>query len=59
MINFRRLLFDDAFGVGEPLDEKAYSEGLVVRGVHRYYFTNLFFTGIHYRTFRILFPFKS
>ncbi|XP_012260438.2 lysosomal alpha-mannosidase isoform X2 [Athalia rosae] len=30
----RRLLHDDAFGVGEALDEKAYGKGLVVRGRH-------------------------
>lgn len=30
----RRLLFDDAFGVGEPLNESAYGQGLVVRGKH-------------------------
>ena len=28
----RRLLHDDAFGVGEPLDEVAFGQGLVVRG---------------------------
>lgn len=30
----RRLLRDDAFGVGEALNESAFGEGLVVRGVH-------------------------
>ncbi|XP_011151265.1 lysosomal alpha-mannosidase isoform X1 [Harpegnathos saltator] len=30
----RRLLKDDAFGVGEALNESAYGEGLVVRGTH-------------------------
>ncbi|XP_043260159.1 lysosomal alpha-mannosidase isoform X2 [Colletes gigas] len=30
----RRLLKDDAFGVGEALNETAYGEGLVVRGSH-------------------------
>ncbi|CAF4737494.1 unnamed protein product [Rotaria sp. Silwood1] len=30
----RRLLYDDQFGVGEPLNETAYGEGLVVRGRH-------------------------
>ncbi|XP_015440324.1 PREDICTED: lysosomal alpha-mannosidase [Dufourea novaeangliae] len=30
----RRLLVDDAFGVGEALNESAYGEGLVVRGSH-------------------------
>lgn len=28
----RRLLHDDAFGVGEPLNETAFGEGLVARG---------------------------
>jgi hypothetical protein len=31
----RRLLFDDAFGVGEALNETAFGEGLVARGKHR------------------------
>ncbi|CAL8126674.1 unnamed protein product [Orchesella dallaii] len=30
----RRLLFDDAFGVGEPLNETAFGTGLVARGKH-------------------------
>jgi len=30
----RRLLHDDAFGVGEAINEQAYGEGLVVRGHH-------------------------
>ncbi|CAF4333405.1 unnamed protein product [Rotaria sp. Silwood2] len=30
----RRLLYDDRFVVGEPLNETAYDEGLVVRGRH-------------------------
>ena len=30
----RRLLYDDAFGVGEALNESAYGQGLVVRGKH-------------------------
>lgn len=30
----RRLLYDDAFGVGEALNEKAFGQGLVVRGKH-------------------------
>jgi len=30
----RRLLHDDAFGVGEALDETAFGQGLVVRGSH-------------------------
>lgn len=29
-----RLLYDDAFGVGEPLNESAYGVGLVARGRH-------------------------
>ena len=31
----RRLFNDDAFGVGEPLNETAFGRGLVVRGVHK------------------------
>lgn len=31
----RRLFNDDAFGVGEPLNETAYGKGLVARGIHR------------------------
>lgn len=30
----RRLLHDDAFGVGEPLNETAFGKGLVARGKH-------------------------
>jgi lysosomal alpha-mannosidase len=30
----RRLLFDDSLGVGEPLSETAFGQGLVVRGRH-------------------------
>ena len=30
----RRLLHDDGFGVGEPLNETAFGTGLVVRGTH-------------------------
>lgn len=30
----RRLLKDDAFGVGEALNESAFGEGLVIRGSH-------------------------
>ncbi|XP_043485751.1 lysosomal alpha-mannosidase isoform X1 [Polistes fuscatus] len=33
----RRLLKDDAFGVGEALNEVAYNTGLVVRGIHYVY----------------------
>ncbi|XP_071865397.1 lysosomal alpha-mannosidase II isoform X2 [Bombus fervidus] len=34
MMIHRRLLRDDAFGVGEALNESAFGEGLVVRGSH-------------------------
>jgi lysosomal alpha-mannosidase len=34
MMVHRRLLHDDAFGVGEALNESAYGSGLVVRGKH-------------------------
>ncbi|CRK86319.1 CLUMA_CG000160, isoform A [Clunio marinus] len=34
----RRLLRDDTFGVGEPLNETAYGEGLIVRGKHWIFF---------------------
>ncbi len=30
----RRCLYDDAFGVGEALNETAYGDGLVIRGTH-------------------------
>ncbi len=30
----RRLLYDDAFGVGEALNEEAFGQGLVVKGKH-------------------------
>lgn len=30
----RRLLHDDAFGVGEALNETAYGKGLIARGKH-------------------------
>lgn len=30
----RRMLYDDAFGVGEALNEMAYGKGLVIRGRH-------------------------
>lgn len=30
----RRLLYDDAFGVGEALNETDYGQGLIVRGTH-------------------------
>ncbi len=30
----RRLLYDDAFGVGEALNESAFGQGLVARGRH-------------------------
>lgn len=36
----RRLLYDDAFGVGEALNETAYGQGLVVRGKHWLQFSN-------------------
>ncbi|XP_043527609.1 lysosomal alpha-mannosidase isoform X2 [Frieseomelitta varia] len=34
MMVHRRLLKDDAFGVGEALNESAFGEGLVIRGSH-------------------------
>jgi len=34
----RRLLFDDSFGVSEPLNEEAYNTGLVARGKHFFTF---------------------
>ena len=34
---YRRLLHDDAFGVGEALNETAFGVGLVARGTHRLY----------------------
>ncbi|XP_075989719.1 lysosomal alpha-mannosidase-like isoform X1 [Anticarsia gemmatalis] len=37
----RRLLWDDAFGVGEPLNETAMGSGLVVRGKHRVLIKNV------------------
>ncbi|CAD0207115.1 unnamed protein product [Chrysodeixis includens] len=37
MMLHRRLLCDDAFGVGEALNETAKDNGLVVRGKHRLY----------------------
>lgn len=36
----RRCLYDDAFGVGEALNEMAYNQGLVVRGTHYLVFGN-------------------
>lgn len=33
----RRLLHDDAFGVGESLNETAYGKGLVARGIHYFF----------------------
>jgi lysosomal alpha-mannosidase len=35
----RRLLNDDAFGVGEALNETAYGKGLVIRGHHYMFFS--------------------
>lgn len=29
-----RILYDDSLGVGEPMNETAFGEGLVVRGSH-------------------------
>ncbi|KAK7070039.1 carbohydrate binding [Halocaridina rubra] len=37
----RRLLHDDAFGVGEALNETAFGQGLVVRGKHYLLFSDL------------------
>ncbi|XP_068205819.1 lysosomal alpha-mannosidase-like isoform X1 [Palaemon carinicauda] len=37
----RRLLHDDAFGVGEALNEVAFGEGLVARGKHHLIFSDL------------------
>lgn len=44
----RRLLHDDAFGVGEAINEQAYGQGLVARGRHfvligEFYFLNRYF----------------
>jgi len=36
----RRMLFDDGFGVGEALNEKAFGTGLVARGKHFILFNN-------------------
>ena len=36
----RRLLYDDAFGVGEALNETAFGQGLVARGKHWLQFSN-------------------
>lgn len=36
----RRLIYDDAFGVGEQLNETAYGDGLVVRGTHYFILSN-------------------
>lgn len=33
----RRLLHDDAFGVGEALNETEYGEGLIARGKHHFF----------------------
>ena len=46
----RRLLYDDAFGVGEPLNESAYGQGLVVRGKHWLQYENFCasFTKTHF-----------
>lgn len=42
----RRLLYDDHFGVGEPLNEPGDGPGLVVRGTH-YLLVNPSLAGIH------------
>ncbi|CAG0919137.1 unnamed protein product [Notodromas monacha] len=37
----RRLLYDDAFGVGEALNESAFGTGLVARGLHKFILTSV------------------